>query len=414
MKRFAWLGILIPSVSFAGMVRYNEPKYLDLAHNDPVAAKELDRYCSGSLSEAACIAGLSGAGNLKQEAARKCLRLQDQKVYQFKINSGMNTEAPGARLDREGGSVWTKRYHSDNTSNGRSHRHDWSEGAKKTGELFAIRDYVVAYRQTMDSINGDSVTTHSVTDSKGMDFGASITKELAAFVIETIVNTRWDIATSVSLAQKTGIPISVINEAWAQGQAGRENPGNFGVNPDILYFEDEPYGLGPGEPMNTEYNPNAKKKEESNKDDKKSTENPPKHVDTSIKELPEIEHHEVGKWAGNDELKGPDEPMIATPFSKDGSELSPMEKCVTTEYTLLLKQIGSSTIDSNGAKNEAKEAAVADSLLKVGYCDEQILGHEFCLAKKFKEDSVVAVDIQADRKEAAGVGSRLFQINRKL
>ncbi|RYZ83691.1 MAG: hypothetical protein EOP04_19455 [Proteobacteria bacterium] len=163
------------------------------------------------------------------------------------------------------------------------------------------------------------------------------------------------------------------------------------------------------------YDPNAKPKEtkpaetkaketksETKSDDsKKGADNPPKHEEEKTVEV-EIEHHEIGKWTGVDKPRNPDDTMIATPMEKSETEKSPLDRCVDDETNLLIRQVGSQTLDPNGSLNQKEIEEVEKSQSLFGYCDVIVMGQEFCRMKKFKEDSVPSgTDLGIEKFEKA-------------
>jgi hypothetical protein len=114
---------------------------------------------------------------------------------------------------------------------------------------------------------------------------------------------------------------------------------------------------------------------------------------------------------GNDEPRGPEEPMIATPILDDYlAPKSAMDTCIEKESKRLIDEIGSKTIDMNVPSFEQEEKERADKLLESGYCVESVYGREFCASYIFERDSVVAVDIRSDLEHAAASALACYRV----
>ncbi|RZA25435.1 MAG: hypothetical protein EOP10_06860 [Proteobacteria bacterium] len=403
MKKFALLS-LISMPAFAHQVPFADKNFLKLTNGDPVAAQSLSWFCeTNGEDKKDCVQKLEG-GTFKQEAVLACEQKKATAAFAIKSSNGQK-DIPGSRAHEADGADWHKGYERDGA--GRSHRHLHTTLEREKARNQEIRDHIVTWRQTSDGVSGDLTVSKSVSSSVGVDQG----------VITQVMNLmlRYDTTTATEMSKKTGIPESVLKEAYEVGKAAYDNPSINGVKPSIICYEEERdcRNVPEGESKsNSSYNPNAekKKKEEKAAEDKKAAENPPKHEDDHTHDTnDDIDHRDVGRWAGNDTPRGPNDPMIATPVLDDASQLTPMEKCVEKETKRLIDSVGMTTVDPNSLEKSVEDTAT--SLLKFGYCDVQVFGVAGCIRKRFTQNSVVAVEIQEQRKEAARQALEYFNVS---
>lgn len=395
MRKLISIAALLSAPALAHQTPFDKPEFLKLTGGDAKAAQELSWYCEGSkLSTGECIKDLQGTGNLKQEAARKCLNdsIAALPVIPIKFN---NKEVPGSRAHKAEGVQWHGTY-VRSPETGRLHRHQYSEAQKKYAYQAKLTMELVAARQRMDSLLGTQTTSTSV------GFETSATTGLSEIITSAI-----DYLTAWTQEATKGLPLpdGEVEAAKRLALEAMDDPSRLGMEPEILcYIDERDCTVGSGAKVTNEsYDPDYKEAEKNKKDYSKGASNPPTPHDEDSHNLPEdkITHPGGDKWAGDDQPKNPNT-AIATPvLDTDSAAKTGMEKCVTNESKRLTDEMGRKSFDPNASTGDKVEKSRADSLLKHGYCDVQVMGLEFCRAKKFKEDSVVAVEIQEARKEAA-------------
>ncbi|RYZ90907.1 MAG: hypothetical protein EOP04_02390 [Proteobacteria bacterium] len=403
MKKLALLS-LISIPAFAHQVPFSDPTFLKLAGGNPEAAFELSYYCGrNGISDADCVKDFSQGGIMKQEATQKCMQSIRATTITYKFKDG--GEIPGARATTVSGS---KMSHAEllPDEEGILHLHQMSERDRIAGSNAAEKQQTDLEIASVIAAKGSSSRTTGGSVGGGGEFGTSSTP------VHVVVNVNSSGSSSTTINSPL-LDQAAKDRIESAKKYGHDHPEAFGIEPSILCRSIEKNcreGMGWGK-KNPYYDPKAKAPEaKSDNKDNKGADNPPKHRDDTSHNLPEVEHISIGKWAGNDTRRGPDDPMIATPVLDDESKLSPMEKCVEKETKRLIDSIGKTTIDPNFLEKESVEDS-ASSLLKYGYCDEQVYGKAGCLVKRFTQNSVVAVEIQEERKEAARQALEYFNVS---
>lgn len=393
MKRLAILAIFASPV-FAHETTYQSKIFTPLAGGNSAMAQELSWYCSSTgKSDTECAKGLMGSGNLSQEAAQKCVEEFQNSAIKWRPNV-KNNEAPGARSHQAEGTHWHKEYVKSPES-GRLHRHDYSDAQRELGYQIALTASMNRMREQINALTGNSTTTKE--SSWGADFVRGVQEVIGAAI-------GTSVSGSVSLSEGIKLTDAQLEAARKEAEMGRLNPDSVGLKPDILCFIDERDCTVEGgqKITNDQYDPDGQKKaDEKDKDpNKKDANNPPKHEDDHTSDIPDvISSEDEDLWAGND-TNIPDT-VIATPVMDESlAPQSAMEKCIERETKRLNDEFGKKTIDPNST-NETDKQKQANDLLRHGYCDAEVLGKDFCAKHKFQQDSVIAVDIQEDRKAAA-------------
>ncbi|RYE57320.1 MAG: hypothetical protein EOP48_06060 [Sphingobacteriales bacterium] len=375
------LVVLISSPAFAHQIQFNESAYLSI-NSDPATADALKIYCqSNGLTTLGCEDKFAGKGNLAAEAVLKCETIEQAKRIQFAFKTDEKD------LMKKAHQVFGNLWH-ENIIDG--HAHAYSAGARETAANSAFNKRLTEINNENSSFKGTTSST-SGTEMKG-GFDAGIPN---AFTI------RFDFggnnSKTITSPQITKAQIEDLKNAWLDGY---NSPFRYDISPDSVTDVHGKVITG-AQPANKKSAKEIKVKAE----EKKGAENPPQHEDDRTKNIPEIKSTHVGKMAGESSI---DVTGIATPAIEDLALQTPLEKCVDEQTKLLTDEMGKKTFDPNASAEDKVEADRAKTLTEHGYCDEQIFSREACAAKKFKEDSVVAVTIQEDRKEAASQALERF------
>lgn len=382
---------LIATPALAHQTTFSQPEYLRMSGGDPVAAQELSMFCSATgKSLIDCKDALAGNGNLKQEAARKCV--QKMRTAAAHYNFPANDEAPGARGHQVSGVHWNQDYKTDADG---EHRHAYSQKDRERAvyqyELILTRAEADRQRDNY----GESTTSGSKEVDKHADWGIGDIAKIGA---------GFSLKEGESDTKSKGLSVEIQTKINEMAKAAYADPTLGEVKPSILCFKHEKTCTisGGGTVPNDSYEP-EKNDSKGKKDDKKGADNTPSRHEEDPKDANGhvIDHDKTGTWAGNDTPRSADDPMIATTADIDLSAKSPMESCLDKEYRKLEQEVGSKTVDPNAAETEKADAETAKNLLKSGYCDESFYGRSTCRTYKIKQDSVVAVTIKAERKEAA-------------
>ncbi len=378
MKKFALLS-LISAPAFAHQTTFDEKAFLQLSGNDPARARAIKVDCqSDSMSFESCAKRFGGAGNLAGEAALKCEmdRLKDLPRY------GNSNEPAGSRSDLVFGNVW----HED-VRNGHSHAYSESRRRAAANEAFDRR---------LTQINNENASFKGTTSkTSGTEMAGGFVAGIPdAFTVN--FNFGGNNSKTITMSSITSSQIEDLKRAYVEGW---NDPSRWGSEPDVVLGPDKKIITGPTpSPKKTIEQIKAEKKAKT--ENKKGADNPPKHDDDEdTRDTPEINHHDVGTWAGNDTPRDVNGPMIATPIERDAGYKSPMESCIEDAVDSLIKQIGSGTVDPNSSLDQKENAERFKSVTEFGYCNEALMGHEFCAQKNFKESSTSAVDVQAERNE---------------
>jgi hypothetical protein len=391
MRKLLLVLAIIASPAFAHDLPYSDPKFLKVSGGDPVKAQELDFFCSTSgLNAGKCANSLSGSGNLMAEAARKCAQqsigFQSPMITGGKIDPRLAHKIDG-RVDhfdyRSGGET------------GRLHRSYYTKTDEQLAYESRKRQLYEDYERAVKIIR-DQVTN---TNEGGISGKGTVG-----------VPGVGSAEVGGSGSKKTTTELAILTEKdrrtiEAEADKARHNPKLGGIEPSGLCFAGETMcedGDGHFTP-NSSYDPKveAKEKENEKKTGKKTSSNddrtPHEHEHEDSNVIPEIiSTSGRDSWVGND-VGGEPKTAWATPVMDETNlPATWMEKCLEFETRKLEKEIGSST------KLEGEEHAdvnmKAAELLSNGYCTESVYGREYCTAFKLKHESVVAVDIRADRQ----------------
>lgn len=391
MMRFALFTLLSTPV-FANQIPFEQAKYLKLTDGDPKAAQELAVFCIGKNSTQ-CLSEFRGNESLKIQAARACVQQSQATVLNLKFSSEI--EIPGARAHKVGGTVWHEDYRVDEDG---EHRHAFSKDNRNYARSEAED------RQRQKEITAVLANRGSVARTVGKDSGGNITFGTGSI---SPINVQITLGAGGS-DSKTTINGLLGQDAKdrikAAGDAAYKDPASLSsVQPSILCFMSEKDCLttdGSKVPNESYEGVNDDKKEDA-KDERRGAEGPPKHEEDNIQESPNsISRDSDEMWAGHDTESDPDT-AIATPIVEDLSTLSPMETCLIKETKRLTDSLGRMNLNSDSLDTSETEEDAAKKVLKFGLCNEQVMGKVFCLSKKFQEDSVVAIAIQEERREAA-------------
>lgn len=381
---------LIATPALAHQTLFNQPEYLRMSGGDPVAAQELAWFCATAGKKGNdCNDVLAGSGNLKQEAARKCVQQARSTSVTFKFPNGF--EIPGSLAHQFNGNVWHEDYRKDSDG---LHRHIWTKDNRESARQEAIG------KQTNIEIQAALGLTGSTVKTSGSGMGGSLQGGTGA-ISPINVQVTFDINGNKG-TEKT-LPLldqAAKDRIKAAGEKAYNDPNNTSIKPSISCMKDEEYCMtGDGSKFKNEsYEPKKDKK-----DDKKGADNtpPPRHEeDLKDADGHVIDHDKTGTWAGNDTPRDADNPMIATSTDVDLNAKSPMEICLDKEFHKLNQEEGSKTKDPNAFTSISERKAQAEALLKSGYCDESFYGYAICQARKIKQDSVVDVTIVAERRDA--------------
>ena len=387
MKKLAIL-TLLATPAFAHQTPFDQPEYLKMSGGDPVAAQELSYFCSAAGKTGAdCSDVLSGNGNLKQEAARKCVQQARSTSITFKFSNGF--EIPGSKAHKLGGTHWHENYKEDSDG---LHRHAYTAQDRQRGVAQYEKRLIEEEVAKNSGFTGSSSKTSGGGVGGGTEFGVSAPVQFTIKLDGNGQKSTTENNPLLSEAQKAYI--------LKEKEKARNDPSLGDVEPSLLCFKSEKfcYTKDGSKVLNESYEPTK----DSEKGKKGADNTPPKHEEDSrdIGDNSSIGQGDGGVWADNDTGKSPDDPMIATNADLDLSAKSPMELCLDKEFRKLDKEVGSKTVDPNAKEAEKAEIATAISLLKSGYCDESVYGRAVCQAHKNKQNSVVAVTILAERKEA--------------
>lgn len=401
MKKLLFLTFLA-SPALAHQTPFDQPDFLQMSNGDPIAAQELSWFCAANgKSVLDCKASLSGNGNLKQEAARKCIR---ETIAAAPVIKGFNNkEIPGSRAHQAFGTVWHPDYREDADG---IHRHVFTVKDRIRG-VAQYRDMLIqAKLREKEAIFGSSEKSVGQGVNGNLEFGVS-----AGIDVHTTVGTDGSTTVTKINAKLSQAEMAEID---AKSKAAYDNPELGGVAPSVVCIKNEENCLTPdGSIMKNEsYEPSKEKKESKEKKpkDKKGASNTPSHVDEPSADIPDNTTTAGGDtWVGNDEIAGPDDPMIATTVDKDLFLKSGMENCLDREFSKLITEIGSKTMDQSIDDTKNFEAEKVANLLRTGYCDVSFYGRPFCQTHKNRAASVVPVAILQEKKDAAQSALAIFK-----
>jgi hypothetical protein len=414
MKKLAVL-TLFAMPALAHEVPFDDKRFLNLTKGDTKAAQELSWFCeTQSTPLGDCAKNLQGDGNLKQEAARKCLNESILTLPRLYLSVG-STEVPGSRAHKAEGTRWHTNYVKSPES-GRLHRHAYSDEQREEAYQAKLTMLLIAARNRMDTVNGASTIQTGVHSESGSSVSAGVGIKGA---FDALVNAAVDFVNgkSTSLEKGQPLPDKEIELAKKGAEEARLDPSKVGIEPEILCYVDErncTVGSSDKTISNDSYDPNYK--ESNNSKDSSNTKQSEDTKDTSKKAKDSHDDHDhesdidQPKDKSNDENSGDsDTPKKSTPIIDDLTQKTALERCIEKETKLLIDEIGKKTINPDAATDSHTDNQIANSLLQHGYCDEQVMGVEFCRVKRFKENSVVAVTIREERKEAAAQALESFR-----
>jgi hypothetical protein len=400
MKRLSILTLLsapFATEAFATDIPYSNKGYIDLAGGDTFAAIELDQFCGitgRTLDE--CRNALGGQGNLRAEAARKCV--------QQTIMQGLPI---GGKLDHTRATDFAGAPHFDNRKTGgvadsaKSHAHFWTDGDREQA-YYALRRQLVAEAQARKS----GRETTSTADSSSSVKGSAQLGDPMGVVKVGLEGGGGHGSQSSSTTQSTMLTKEELAAIDKEAEKARQNPAIVpGMKPSGVCAASSKRCTDPSGRTFTNPNYDAKeaekeKREEEAKEGKKtSSTTPPKSEDDKVSEIPTvIAPVDQGTWAGGPEKNAPDT-AIATPvMDKDALPATFMEECMVRETRKLENFAGSVTVDHDSTKSEDKAQRAKEALEK-GYCMESFYGREECRKIRFKQDSVVAIDVEQERSD---------------
>lgn len=394
MKRLAIL-TLIASPALAHEVPYNNPTYLKITNGNAKAAQQIESVCGASgLGPQGCSDRFAGKGNFAQEAAQACHERMARTTFKFQIN-GVDLDIPGSRMHKLEGMVWHKEYEKS-PETGRMHRHMRSESDENQAVDNYRAELITKAILEKSGFDGSSSKTAGGGVGGGMEFGVTL-----PIVLTINVTGQTSDSTTKNAALLNDQDRKKI-ELKAEEARGNFNKGN--VEPSVVCYQDEPKCTDGS--TNKSYKKEDKKEEK--KEEKKSAENPPKHEEVHH-DIPETKDvNPAGdKMAGESTI---DVSGIATSIDPELAPLSALDRCITTEAKRLNDEFGRKSFDPNATDREREEKDHAEKMLKSGYCDESYFGVDYCRKHKFVQDSVVAIDIQEDRKQAAASALAKFEM----
>ena len=277
------------------------------------------------------------------------------------------------------------------------HRHAWSEANLKEARDEYVNKKV---REFKDNFSSNSVST---TASKGSSFNSSGMIEGALKFLGAGGSTAATVNSGKTLDNSTtnsssGPSQYQINQV--KDEAGAFFLQNFETlssrDPDIQCFKNgdcrSPKGRSPKpdnkkseKPMDSDES-SSKSKYDAPKDEGSNRKSEGNKSSSSGPNLPkdEIFHRDQGKWAGEPENNRPGEMYVH--YAQDDGREEPLNDCLSKEHRKLMQEAANTEFTQDG-KTKEQEYKEAQENLKLGHCDESILGKDFCKEFHFNKNA---------------------------